>query len=128
MKESEIKAFLESEDGKRNAERFIRALKERRFVCSIKHVSSSGMSRAISFCEMTSCAEGRKRRYSLLQFNWFLGRIGYKYDDDYRAIRVGGCGMDMIFHTLYSVASTLEYYGFKVPKDWPRLADDYALL
>lgn len=130
-KESEIKAFLESEDGKRNAERFIKALKERRLVCSVKHVSKSGMSRVISFCEMNSCTEGRnhrKRRYDILQFNWFFGRLGWSYDDDWYAIRVGGCGMDMVFHVLYEVASQLKYYGFNVPKDWSRLADDYHLI
>lgn len=53
--EKQIKAFLASEDGKMNAERFIKALKEERILCSVRSVSKSGMSRVIAFrgnCEM----------------------------------------------------------------------------
>ena len=113
--------YLQSEDGKSNAERFIKALKEGRLVCSVKHVSSSGMSRVISFCEVRKIG----KTYTLFQFNWFFKQLGWTYVDSWNAIRVGGCGMDMIFHTLYSVCSTLQYYGFKVPKDYSILADNY---
>lgn len=125
MNEKEIKAFLESEDGKRNAERFIKALKEGRLVCSVKHVSGSGMSRVISFCEMQSYTVNRKRRWAIYQFNWFFKHLGWRYNDSWDAIQVSGCGMDMIFHVLYNVCGTLAYHGFKVPKDYASLADHY---
>lgn len=125
MTDKEIKAFLESEDGKCNAERFIKALKEGRIVCSVKHISKSGMSRVISFCEMQSYIVNRKKRWALYQFNWFFGQLGWTYDKSYDAIRVGGCGMDMIFATLYNVAGTLKFHGFKVPKDYCGLAAHY---
>lgn len=117
--------YLQSEEGKRNAERFIKALKEGRLVCSVKSVSSSGMSRVISFCEVAKIGYPKKDRYALYQFNWFFKNLGWTYVNSRDAIRVGGCGMDMIFHVLYSVCGTLEYYGFKMPKDWSSLADNY---
>lgn len=125
MSEKEIKAYLESEDGKRNAERFIKALREGRMVCSVKHVNSTGTSRVISFCEMKSWTVNRKRHWAIYQFNWFFKNLGFRYDDSWDAIRVGGCGMDMIFGTLYNVCGTLQYHGFKLPKDWSSLADHY---
>lgn len=113
--------YLKSEYGKENAERFIKALKEGRLVCSVKHVSSSGMSRVISFCEVKKVGKG----YALYQFNWFFRNLGWTYVDSWNAIRVGGCGMDMISHVLYSVCATLEANGFKVPKDYSHLASNY---
>lgn len=123
--EKQIAEFLQSEDGKRNAERFIKALKEQRIVVSIPHVSSSGMSRIIRFREIHKYKSGNKYRYAIYQFDWFFEQLGYCYDKNWDGIRVGGCGMDMVFHTLYSVCGTLKYHGFKVPKDYPHLADHY---
>lgn len=117
--EKQIKAFLASEDGKRNAERFIKALKEERILCSVQSVSKSGMSRVIAFREIAKCG----KKFTILQFDWFLEQLGYTAKND--GISVGGCGMDMIFHTLYSVAGTLKANGFKVPKDYMILADHY---
>ena len=125
MSDKEIKTFLESEDGKRNAERFIKALKESRLLCSVKHVGSQGMSRVISFCEMKSWTVNRKKQWAVYQFNWFFKNLGWRYDESWDAIRVRGCGMDMIFHVLYNVCGTLKYHGYKVPEDYALLADRY---
>ena len=115
--------YLKSEEGQRNAKRFIKALKEGRIVCGVKHVSKSGMSRIISVCEVAK-PKGCKRFY-MYQFNWFIKQMGWTYADDWSAIRVGGCGMDMIFHLLYSVCSSLKYHGFKLPNGWENMCDDY---
>ena len=123
-KKDNVAEFLQSEDGKRNAERFIKALKEGRLVCSVKHVSSSGTSRIISFCEVSKVG----KTYTLYQFNWFFKQLGWTYVDSWHAIRVGGCGMDMVFYTIESVCSTLQYHGFKVPKDYMSLADNYMII
>lgn len=122
-KTDKVAEFLKSEDGQRNAKRFIKALKEGRIVCGVKHVSSSGMSRVISVCEVAK-PQGAKRFY-MYQFNWFIHQLGWTYVDSYSAIRVGGCGMDMVFHLLYSVCGTLQYNGFKLPERWQVLCDDY---
>ena len=117
--EKQIKAFLASEDGKRNAERFIKALKEERILCSVHSVSKSGMSRVIAFREITKCG----KKYIILQFDWFLEQLGYTRKNN--GISVGGCGTDMMFYTLYSVCGTLKANGYKVPKDYMSLADHY---
>lgn len=77
------------------------------------------MSRVIAFGEITKCG----KKFFILQFDWFLEQLGYTAKDN--GISVGGCGMDMIFHTLYSVAGTLKANGFKVPKNYSYLADRY---
>lgn len=120
--EKQITEFLQSEDGKRNAERFIKALKERRILCSVKHVSSSGMTRTIAMREVSV---GKDGQVSILQFDWFFEQLGYRYDKNHNGISVGGCGMDMIFATINSIASTLQYRGFDVPEDYTCLADSY---
>lgn len=112
----DVAKYLQSEEGKMNAERFLKAVREHRLLCTVKRVSSSGMSRVISFHEVV-WNEDRKRM-QLLQFNWFLGQMGWTYSDKDNAIRVGGCGMDMIYHVLYSTVDNLRYYGFEVE---PRL-------
>lgn len=124
MKGKEIETYLKSEEGMRNAERFIKALKEHRIIASVKHVSQSGMSRDIFFGEVQTVD---KRPY-IYQFNWFLKNIGYRYNDSDHTIKVGGCGMDMVFSTIHSATSTLEYYGFKVPQNYAGLADDYLYI
>lgn len=97
MKKNKIEMFLQSEDGKRNAERFIKALKEKRIIACVKHVSSSGMSRDIAFREVVKTKYG----YSMLQFDWFFEQLGWPRSKNYDAIRVGGCGMDM--HSTFSI-------------------------
>lgn len=124
MKQNNIEMFLQSEDGKRNAERFIKALKEKRIIACVKYVSSSGMSRDIAFREVIKTKYG----YSMLQFDWFFEQLGWQRSKNYDAIRVRGCGMDMRFHVLYSVCQELKYYGFKLPKEWPSLADDFMAI
>lgn len=123
--DKQIAAFLASEEGIRNAKRFIKALKEQRIVVSIPHISSSGMSRIIRFREINRYKWESKTHYCITQFDWFLEQLGWSYDKNWDGIRVGGCGMDMVFHTLYSVCGTLQHHGFKVPEAYPCLADDY---
>lgn len=123
--DKQIAAFLASEEGKWNAERFIKALKEQRIVVSIPHVSSSGMSRIIRFREINGYKSGNKYHYAIYQFDWFLEQLGYSYDKNWDGIKIGGCGMDMVFATLDAVSSSLKYYGFDVPEDYTSLADNY---
>lgn len=115
MTKDRVAEYLQSEAGKSNAERFLKAVKEHRLLCSVKHVSRNGMSRIIGVYEIQHDDNGRPY---LCQFNWFLGEIGFKYNDDYHAIRVGGCGMDMIYNLLYNAVDKLRYYGMEVE---PRL-------
>lgn len=123
-KENRITAYLKSEEGQANAKRFILALKERRVICSVKHVSNSGMSRVISVNEVKKLKG--QNIHVLYHFNWFFKQMGYTYVDSYSAIRVNGCGMDMIFNLLDCVCADLKYYGgFKLPENYTALCSDY---
>ena len=125
-KTDKVAEFLKSDIGRMNAERFIKALKDGRIVCSVKRVSSSGMSRVIAVREMVKLKD--VKRYTLYQFDWFIQQMGWSEDKQTGATKVNGCGMDMVFHLLYTVAHNLEYYGFKLPKNWTNLCDNYHLI
>ena len=122
-KDEKISAYLKSEEGQRNGKRFIKALKERRIICSVKHVSNSGMSRAIAVREVVKLKE--LNQYAIYQFDWFIRNLGWTYVDSDNAIRVSGCGMNMVFHLLYCVCGRLEHEGFKLPDNWSSLCDNY---
>lgn len=128
MKEKDIKTYLASEEGQMNAKRFIKALREKRIIATVKKVSSSGMSRDIFFGEVAISGKGGSRYTHIYQFNWFFKQLGYNYNSGMDSIRVGGCGMDMIFNTLYGVCGTLKYNGFKLPDNWSSLSEAYLYI
>ena len=111
------KNYLQSEEGKTNAERFLSALIERRMFAVIKNVPHSGMSRTISFHEFKTGETGG----FILQFNYFISQFGYKEDRNREGVKVSGCGMDMVFATLYHVCGVLKNEGFDVPVDYSLL-------
>ena len=119
--------YLKTEEGIRNAERFIKALREHRLIASVKKVSRDGLSRQIFFGEVGVYKDGAGNdRMTIYQFNYFFSQLGWRYArGNADALSISGCGMDMIFHTFESVASSLKYYGFDVPNNYLSLADDY---
>ena len=79
--------------------------KDKRIYASALHVSNSGMSRVIKFCIITKKGE-------LYNINNLVHRItGYNWDQNYYGLRVYGCGMDMIFNTLYNINAYASSYG-----------------
>ena len=97
---------------------YIKAIKERRMVCHIHRVSSSGMSRTLAF---HSCEKNRKTN-DFWYSNYFslFTALGYTRAGD--VFRVHGCGMDMVFHTNYSNIHTFEGLGIINKKQCERLA------
>jgi hypothetical protein len=91
-----------------HALRYIKAIKEARMICSIGSVSKSGMSRTIKFLEMS---KGENRHF-LYNFYQFFDALGYTKIKDSDYFRIGGCGMDMIFHTNYTIMHDLRRLGF----------------
>ena len=82
--------------------------KNKRVYATVLHVSNTGMSRVIKFIAIT-------KQGDVYNLNNLIHRItGYKHDPNYYGLRVYGCGMDMIFHTLYNVNSIA--YAYKVIK------------
>lgn len=68
----------------------------------LRSVSSSGMSRTIS---LKVAKEGKildLTYYASILLEWPLVEVNGS-----RALRVGGCGMDMGFHTVYTLSSIL---------------------
>ena len=95
-----------------DAERYIKAVKEGRMICAISSVSRSGMSRNMSFSSMEKHDPPyhNERRYSLRNYFCLFMALGYtRVGDDFR---IGGCGMDMVFHTNYTMIHHFKRLGF----------------
>ena len=82
----------------------------------LRHVSSSGMTRDIS---LITTYEGQ-----IINITWYAAQVmktGRLVDSKgFNAIRVGGCGMDMGFHLVYSLCLALYGLdgGYKVNQRW----------
>lgn len=73
---------------------------------SLKHVSSSGISREMKVL----LADGGE----IVDVTWYAGKLGVgtlKERNGQRVIRVNGGGMDMGFHVVYSISAML--YGYE---------------
>jgi hypothetical protein len=83
----------------------------------LKSVSASGMSRTM---KVVTYHEGQ-----VLDITWWVAKLGVgtladKYGQ--RIIRVGGCGMDMGFHVVYSLSLALygsaNDGGYTLSQEW----------
>jgi hypothetical protein len=85
----------------------------------LRHVSASGMTRDISLVYVKDGQLYNVTYSAALALGWPLSeRSGY------RAIRVGGCGMDMGFHLVYTLSSVLfrnstdSDAGYTLKQEW----------
>ena len=91
----------------KDAKRYVKAIKERRMICYISSVSKSGMSRKMRFMAPERFkTHDNKVKYSLQNFGQFFKALGYKPNENLE-ITVNGAGMDMVFHTNYSICRML---------------------
>jgi len=81
---------------------------------SISHVSQSGMSRVIKCLVPTYNKHTKQWRVSDISF-YVAEALGWRYNDKKGGVAVSGCGMDMGFHLVYSLSSTLWPNGTKKP-------------
>lgn len=87
----------------------------------LRSVSASGMTRRISVLaavmEEQTGADGKCRRVPTIRDLSFMvaTALGYSQHDETGAVVVGGCGMDMGFHVVYSLGSRLWPEGTKKP-------------
>ncbi|MDE1866583.1 MAG: hypothetical protein KGI08_02585 [Thaumarchaeota archaeon] len=73
----------------------------------LKHVSTSGMMRHIS---LYICLNGK-----IVDISWHAAQVlDYKRADN-GGLKIGGGGMDMGYHLVYSLASVLFKDGFQCP-------------
>lgn len=97
----------------KDAARYISAISENRMFCRIHSVAKSGMSRTLSFHEFNTFQQpegGNKGQIS--NFYAFFEALGYKFKSGSNGFTVSGCGMDMIFHTNYTIIHKLHDLGF----------------
>jgi hypothetical protein len=86
-------------------EQAIRQLKENirpndTLYTQLEHVTKSGMTRYIKVRQI-------KDDYPY-DWTYLVAKIlGWTYSDKYNAIKVGGCGMDMGFHVIYTLGQAL---------------------
>jgi hypothetical protein len=79
-------------------------------LCVIKSVSKSGMSRVISF---HSCEDYVGENRSCYTQYWaFFTALGYTESRNGNGFTIGGCGMDMVFHTNYTIIHRLYSLDF----------------
>lgn len=82
--------------------------------CILRRVSSSGMLRVIDLCIPY---KPRGRALTLLNIGWQAATVcNMPWDRDRYGAKVGGCGMDMGFHFVYSLSDAL--YGSGHPKGY----------
>lgn len=110
-----------SEEFLQNAERYIKACKQRRIFCIIHSVSKSGMSRKLSFNEAQVNQDGN---CNFLNFTALFTALGYSDRNKNGEFTVNGCGMDMVFHTNYSIIHNLYNLGILTKKECERLAQN----
>ena len=77
----------------------------------LKHVSKSGMTRHIA---VRFLKDDYPYDYTYLASI----ALGWKLSDKYDGIKVGGCGMDMGFHLIYSLSYVLYNDGYAIKQRW----------
>lgn len=112
-KGSGVQSFIE------DAQDYILAIRERRMLCVIHSVSSSGMSRTLSFysCEKHEHSDG----YYYRNYRSLFKSLGYPEAKN-GGFTIRGCGMDMVFHTNYSICSTLRHAGLLTAEEFGKLS------
>lgn len=92
---------------------YIAALRAGRLQYTVLSVSKSGMSRNITIQSCERSKWDNKIHYYYRQYNEMLKALGYTIVRGYTdAIRVAGCGMNMLFATNYSLIRSFARLGF----------------
>ena len=118
-----VSKLLKSKDTEqfiKQAKQYIKAINQNKMFCIIKSVSSSGMSRQIAFFS----TEQNKNTHRFYQSNYrfLFDKLGYKESkNNWGYYTINGCGMDMIFHTNYSIIRKLHSLGFISKKQCEKL-------
>jgi hypothetical protein len=77
----------------------------------LRHVSSTGMSRVIGLIVLQD-NEPRFYGYHAAK------ALGWSWDGRRDGVKVGGCGMDMGFHLVYSLSRVLHGDGYALNHRW----------
>jgi hypothetical protein len=122
MKQINANIYTSVEGFIQNATAYINAINERRMCNVIKSVSSSGMSRVLKFqsFEIYKEKDNQNGKGYFRNYYTLFKQLGYQETKE--GFRVNGCGMDMIFHTNYSIIHDLHRLGFINEADCRKLA------
>ena len=97
-------AYYNEDDFISDCKAYIKAVKSGRILYTVTHVSNSGMSRDINI----KSYEGTINKGYYRSYYGMLEALGYSFSrmnrDD---IKVGGCGMNMLFATNYNIIHSL---------------------
>lgn len=104
----------------KDTEDYIKAIAERKMICTIPHVANSGMSRTIKFVSFDR-VKGQKEGYIRNYFAFFTA-LGFREARNGDGFTIGGCGMDLVFHTNYTIIHRLHNIGLVSKKQCERLA------
>ncbi len=95
-------------------EQLLKRLKEgMTLYTNLRHVSQSGMTRYIS---PVAIIDNEPINLSY----WVNDLFGYRQAEKFgtQCVKVGGCGMDMGFHLIYSLSSILFHDGYALQHRW----------
>ena len=79
---------------------------------AITKVAPSKMSRHIMVV-------GSDKKGHVQNLSYYIAELlDWKYKDNTNAVGVGGCGMDMGFHLVYTLSSKLYDDGYAIKQEW----------
>ena len=81
----------------------------------LNHVSQSGMMRHISVRQIKKDYPLDWTRLVSIALDWKEAKNRF---GGYNGIKVGGCGMDMGFHLVYTLSSVLYDDGYAIKQSW----------
>ncbi len=81
----------------------------------LNHVSQSGMTRHISVRQIKKNYPLDWTRLVSIALDWKEAKNKF---GNYNGIKVGGCGMDMGFHLVYTLSSVLFNDGYAIKHRW----------
>ena len=81
----------------------------------LNHVSQSGMTRHISVRQIKKDYPLDWTRLVSIALDWKEAKNRF---GGYNGIKVGGCGMDMGFHLIYTLSSVLYNDGYAIKHSW----------
>lgn len=99
MKSEMVKGILELKN-------IMKKVKDKRVYARVTYVSNSGMSRGVTFRVITKKGE-------LLRIDGIINKItSYRWAREWsNGLVIGGCGLDVIFNTLYNINSIALHKG-----------------
>ena len=95
---------------------------------TVRHVSRSGMMRHISVRHLKA-TDNPERPVNISNYDYHIARVlDLPEAPNYQGVKVGGCGMDMGFHLVYSLSRALfrdepkgesdRDHGYWIKQEW----------